>query len=334
MSEATNWDGWQNKLRDIVEREAWEEGERLFAAERDRSAARPETVELLDWRDLPELTPRRWAVTNWIPSGALTLLTGKGGAGKSVLGLQLAAAVAAADLMSADWIEDATPAEVALDDAATGPAVYACWEDDAAEMRRRLAAISGPFAPWVNPDAALKLAVMRGRGPLWEAAGRYSLADRTALAAGLLSAINSLDTPPALVVLDSLAAIYADNEIDRRSVRAFLAWLDSWAESTGAAVVILAHPPKTDGEDYSGSTDWLAGVRSLITLKGELHGPAPKSSQQDNRPLAYRLASVKTSYAAQPDAVKLARVSGPDGFRWAADGFWERPEQSEWNAGA
>ena len=32
-----------------------------------------------------------------------------------------------------------------------------------------------------------------------------------------------------------------------------------------AGVLLLAHPPKS-GSDYSGSTDWLAGVRALWTL--------------------------------------------------------------------
>ena len=334
MNEPTKWDAWSAKLRDIVDREAWADGERLFAAEDGRTAARPESVQLVRWRDLPQPEPRRWVVTNWIPSGCLTLLTGAGGAGKSVLALQLAAAVAAVASRSADWIEGATPAEVALDAAATGPAVYACWEDDAAEIARRLAAMSGPHAAWVNPAASLYLAALRGRGPLWQAAGRYTLADRTALAAGLLSAVDSLAAPPALVVLDSLAAIYADSEIDRRSVRAFLAWLDSWAEATGAAVVIVAHPPKTAGAEYSGSTDWLAGVRSMIALSKESHGPQPKRSQPDNRPKAWKLASVKTSYAAPPDAVRLERVAGPDGFRWQAADKWEATERSDYDAGA
>ena len=330
MNERTKWDGWSAKLQDIVERDAWAEGERLFAAEDGQTAAQAGSVDLVRWRDLPKPQPQRWVVTNWIPSGYLTLLTGKGGAGKSVLAMQLAAAVAANDPRSADWIDSAKPAEVALDNAANGPAVYACWEDDGPQIASRLAAISGPGAAWMTPDAPLYIAALRSRGPLWEAAGRYALADRTALAAGLLSAVDRLESPPAIVVLDSSAAIYADNEIDRRSVRAFLAWLDSWAEATGAAVVIVAHPPKSD-EDYSGSTDWLAGVRSLITLKSEPHGPKPKRNQPDNRTKAWKLASVKTSYAAQPDAVRLERVAGPDGFRWRADGFWDRTERREYD---
>ena len=324
MAEPTTWDAWKAKLQDIVEREAWAEGERVFAAERDETAARPETVRLMRWKDLPQPEPRRWVVTNWIPSGCLTLLTGAGGAGKSVLALQLAAAVATNDTDAADWIEGAIPAEVALDDGATGPAVYACWEDDGPEIARRLSSISGPLTGWVTPSAPLYLAALRGRGPLWQAASRYSLADRTALADGLQAAVDHLNKPPALVVLDSLAAVYADSEIDRRSVRAFLVWLDSWAESTGAAVIIVAHPPKTAGAEYSGSTDWLAGVRSLVTLSRELRGPEPPK-KPDDRELAWKLASVKTSYAAPPEPVKLERVAAPGGygFRWTAPDLWE-----------
>ena len=98
--------------------------------------------------------------------------------------------------------------------------------------------------------------------------------------------------------------------------------LDKWAEQTGAAVLIVAHPPKTAGAEYSGSTDWLAGVRAMLSLTREPHGKKPPKGP-DNRPLAWKLASVKTSYAAPPDAVKLERVPGRDGFRWTAADCWE-----------
>ena len=65
--------------------------------------------------------------------------------------------------------------------------------------------------------------------------------------------------------MDSVAAIYLANENDRAEVRGFLSALARRAYEGDRSVLLLAHPPKS-GSDYSGSTDWLAGVRALWTL--------------------------------------------------------------------
>ena len=77
------------------------------------------------------------------------------------------------------------------------------------------------------------------------------------------------------MVLDSVAAIYSANENDRAEVRGFLSALARWAYEGDRSVLLLADPPKS-GSDYSGSTDWLAGVRALWTLgprRGFIHAP-------------------------------------------------------------
>ena len=298
------------------------------AAQEARGRGHGSAITLYRWQDLPEPEPRRWVVTDWVPAGCLSLLSGAGGVGKSTLALQLAAAVASGAGGFDEWLIGATTEGLPLGNAvpqAGAPAVYACWEDDAPEIARRLSAISGPAAPWVKPDIDLHIAPLRGKGPLWETQGRYDLAGPTLLAYQLQEAVAKLEQPPALVVLDSLAAIYADSEIDRRSVRSFLTWADQWAVDTGAAVFLVAHPPKT-GADYSGSTDWLAGVRAMITLERQKHGPPPRGrGAEDTREDAWKLESVKVSYAAKPATVRMERTPAQLGFSWQVAGPWDEP---------
>ena len=287
-------------------------------------------VTLYRWQDIPQPETRRWVVTDWVPAGCLSTLSGAGGVGKSTLALQLAAAVASGAGGSDEWLIGAAVEGLPLGNAVplTGaPAVYACWEDDAPEIARRLSAISGLSAPWVKPDINLHIAPLRGKGPLWEAQGRYDTAGPTLLAYQLQEAVAQLEQPPALVVLDSVAAIYSDSEIDRRSVRSFLTWVDQWATATGAGVLLVSHPPKS-GADYSGSTDWLAGVRAMITMERKKQGPEPKGrGAEDTRADAWKLASVKVSYAAEPAAVQLERTAAQLGFSWQVAGPWDEPTE-------
>ena len=90
-----------------------------------------------------------------------------------------------------------------------------------------------------------------------------------------------------LVALDSVAAIYLANENDRAEVRGFLSALARRAYEGDRSVLLLAHPPKS-GSDYSGSTDWLAGVRALWTLRprrGVIHAPRGAGHQLENEHL-------------------------------------------------
>jgi RecA-family ATPase len=299
------------------------------AAQEARKADHGSPVTLYRWRDIPKPPPRSWVVTDWIPAGCLSVIVGAGGYGKSTLAIQLAAAVASGAGGSDDWMLGAAIDGLPLGNAVPpdgAPAVYACWEDDAPEITRRLAAMSGEAAPWLNPDIDLHIAPLRGEGPLWEAQGRYELAGPTSLAHQLQAAVDQLDPAPALVILDSVAAIYSDDENDRRSVRAFLTWADRWATATGAAVLLVAHPPK-NGADYSGSSDWLAGVRAMMKLSKEKRGTPPRGRAEDNRPDAWKLESVKVSYAAQPAAVQLERTPVHEGFSWQVAGPWDEPAE-------
>ena len=270
-------------------------------------------LELHRWVDLPEPQPQPWVIPQWMPSGALTLLSGPGGAGKSRLALQLAAGVAGGEV---HWIEGARQYGLALDDRLHGGAavVYASWEDRPAVIARQLAALSGSDRSWVRPDMPLHLPGdpvhgIANMGPLYIVGPHGQEEPHTPLATRFRAA--AAEVGAALVVLDSLTAVYSASEIDRAAVRGFLASWDAWAYEQNCAVLILAHPPKS-AADYSGSTDWLAGVRALWTLTVELHGLEPKSRDEDRGVLGWRLACVKSNYAEEgPPAPLRLDWEGP-----------------------
>ena len=195
--------------------------------------------------------------------------------------LQLATAIAGGAGPDANW------GGPALSETLTEstPVVFASWDDSPAVIARRLSQISGASAPWANPTMPLyipgeKGLGLTGSGPLYGTQERWGPCDLTPLAHRLFEAAEKVNA--GLVVLDSAAAIYSANENDRAEVRGFLSTLSGWAGEGERSVLLLAHPPKS-GSDYSGSTDWLAGVRALWDTRkrspgGQRRKPRPPMS--------------------------------------------------------
>ena len=76
---------------------------------------------------------------------------------------------------------------------------------------------------------------------------------------------------PRLVVLDTLADVFAGNENIRPEARQFIGLLRGLALNCDLAVVLIAHPSLTGmatGTETSGSTAWSNSVRSRLYLEG------------------------------------------------------------------
>ena len=280
-----------------------------------------EPLPLHRWKDIPKPPDQPWLIPEWLPVGAVTLLSGKGGVGKSRLALQLAAAIAGGAGPDANWGGPALSPNITE----SVPVIFASWEDPPAVISRRLSQISGAGAPWVNPTMPLYIPGeadlgLTGSEPLYGAQERWGPCELTPLAHQLFEAAERVNA--GLVVLDSAAAIYSANENDRAEVRGFLSALARRAYEGDRSVLLLAHPPKS-GSDYSGSTDWLAGVRALWTLGTEPWGPPPKNKAPDERPLAWKLLCVKSNYA---DSLPATRRLDWQGSRLADSGLWESAE--------
>jgi hypothetical protein len=199
---------------------------------------------------------RQWIIQDWLPEGELTALYGPPGSGKSMAALQLALAVAS----GTKWLN--MPAKQM-------PVLTVACEDSADELHRRLASCKGDatysFAlddpetrknwygwPRVGADNILAQSDPRtGKvvpGPFWPE---------------LRAQLSWMPKGPKLVVLDTIADIFAGSENDRPAVNSFLkTCLGRLRIDYEATVLIVGHPAKSDSSQYSGSTAWDGGVRS------------------------------------------------------------------------
>ncbi len=208
-----------------------------------------------DGRPIP---PRQWYIPDLIPMRQVTLLYGDGGVGKSLLALQIAAAGAL------------SVSTLGLDPWA-GRVLYLGAEDEDEEFQRRLSAIlaahDATFADLhlfrllalANADALLSVPDKAGNmqpTPLW-----LDIVDYIA------------EFRPRLIVLDTVADLFAGDEIKRGQARQFVGMLRKVAIDYDCAIILLAHPSvsgMTSGTGTSGSTGWSNSARSRLYLtRGE-----------------------------------------------------------------
>lgn len=207
----------------------------------------------LEGERVPE---REWLVEGLIPMHKVTLLGGDGGTGKSLLALQLSAAVAT----GGQWIGRSVTA---------GHAAYYSAEDDDDELARRIDDVARgaglrkadmqrlTYQSLAGKDATL--AVIEG------ATGKLRASDRMKALHLWLAAER-----PHLVVLDTLADLFPGNENDRAQARQFVGMLAGLAIKYQCAVLLLAHPSLSglnSGSGTSGSTGWNNSVRSRLYLE-------------------------------------------------------------------
>lgn len=251
----------------------------------ENDLARPHTLiqESLDISE--EIPTRQWLIKYWLPVNCLSMITGEGGVGKSYAALQIAAAITCN--VHDDHVFLPKPAgrdtPLTTDRAGNPNVVYAAWEDENDEVRRRLQYIHNELQ-WVNAanvQARLTFIDMKGFGPIWGPAFGDHISTRARmLPPGYQLTKICEDTGASLLILDPGAGAFGGNENDRAAVREYAAYLNAWGQEKECATLILAHPPKTKSEgtgDYSGTTDWLGSVRSLWNIAKR---PSPETKEQ------------------------------------------------------
>jgi hypothetical protein len=97
------------------------------------------------------------------------------------------------------------------------------------------------------------------------------------------------------VFRDNVARIYGGNENDRHQVTQFRAWLR--AAVAPASLVVLAHPAKAAGSEFSGSTAWEGAVRARLWLSDRMPDAEPAEDCQPDDTQRF-LARRKANYAA------------------------------------
>lgn len=204
-----------------------------------------------------EVAPRKWHVEGWIPGGNVTLISGDGGCGKSLLALQLCVST----VLGRSWL-GTRPITM-------GRALYLSAEDDRDELHRRMSDIAEAQGVSLADLRGLSLAPLADRDALLAVQGRTrGTLDPTPLYGALAARIATLK--PSVVVIDTLADTFGGNEIERTQARQFIAMLRRLAIEYGVTVVVLSHPSQSgmsSGSGTSGSTAWSNSVRSRLYLK-------------------------------------------------------------------
>ena len=206
----------------------------------DYISPRLKTIDPLGFQGKP--TPaRKWIVPGWIPQGAVTILGGDGGIGKTLVEMQLTTSCATGK----PWL---------------GQPAMACrvlsvfCEDDADELQRRQDAINRHYGvefgdlenmQWVSRvgDDAIMMRFEYDKG---EPTEFFQQVHDTAQ-----------DFGAQLIVLDALHDVFGGNENARSQARQFINLLRSLAMDCDGAVVLTAHPSLTglsSGTGLSGST--------------------------------------------------------------------------------
>lgn len=250
-----------------------------------------ELTPTMDWRRLEQSAPplMDWVIPDWIPAGHTTLLAGRGGVGKTLLAQHIATAVAE----GADYIASIPRRNVLLIAA----------EDDVPELWRRQLNICQHFGvPLRDLDGHLFIHSAAG-ADVTLMGSKFGELKQTAWLARL-QALREF-TNAGLVILDNIARMYGGNENDRHSVTTFCALVQ--AACAPAAVLLLSHPAKTTGSEYSGSTAWEGAVRARLYL-----GDKPPGADVDEEPTTndVRYLSRRKSNYSQLDCRRFVLTGG------------------------
>lgn len=240
-----------------------------------------------------QIPQRRWVVEGMVPCGAVTMLTGDGGLGKSLLTMQLLAAAA----IGKPWL---------------GLPVSPCrclgifCEDETDELHRRLADIADFYGIGFEGLRNLRLVSRVGQAnELWTVDKYGKPKEPSLLYRQVLDEARSFGAQ--LVVLDSLHDLFPGNENDRTQARRFIGMLRHIALSVDGAVILNAHPSlsgMSSGSGAAGSTAWNNACRSRWYLS------RPKEEDQEQATDSRVLRGMKSNYGRAGDTIRLKWSQG------------------------
>ena len=223
---------------------------------------------------------RRWLINQWLPADEVMMFSGKGGAGKSRLMLQIALACTrelsekehSKNTSYRQWLGHGTPVDMDITSDAPFPVVYANYEDSHDEMEGRITR-AFDFQREEREHLSVltetrdRLHLYHPRESIWSAPATTPSAKGDFSPQGRWLLNKCVRVGARLLILDPLSAVFAQDENSRHLVRPFLAALGAWAHDAHCAVALVSHPPKSGEDDYSGSTDWHGGVRTMWAFK-------------------------------------------------------------------
>jgi DNA repair protein RadA/Sms len=246
----------------------------------------------LNWEDLEDKQPpaREWILPHWIPAEHITLLSGRGGIGKTLLGQHIGAALA----LGHDYMEPVQQRRVLM------------WagEDDASELWRRQISISSYMRQPLSALSDRFFLHSYAGADITLAAPVFGALQPTPLLSELRDQVG--DYRAELVIVDNVARVFGGSENDRHSVTTFLAWLQG--ACAPAAILLLSHPAKAEGSEYSGSTAWEGAVRARLYLSDR-----PPDAEDDEDMPADGAVRYLSRRKANYSALDMRRFSLADG---------------------
>jgi RecA-family ATPase len=249
-------------------------------------------VKIEDWldRDPPA---REWAVLDRFPLRNVSLLSGEGSIGQTILMQQLAAA----HVFGRSWLD--TLPEI-------GDAIYLNAEDEEAELHRRFVDIAKFYdSPLGDLKGHLHVLALAGQDAVLGHANNGGLVKPTPLFHQLTEAAG--DIKPKLIGLDTSADIFAGAENDRSQVRQFIGLLRQMSIVGNSAVIVCAHPSLTGintGTGLSGSTAWHNSVRA----RAYLHTLVVEGTEPDKT--LRQLEFMKSNYSAIANSITVRWKDG------------------------
>jgi RecA-family ATPase len=250
-------------------------------------------VKIEDWFDR-EPPQRDWAVPDRFPLRNVSLISGEGSIGKSLVLMQLTAAM----VFGKGWL-DTLPDR--------GDAIYLNAEDEADELWRRYADIVRLYDSTLSDLAGhLHLLSMAGKDAVLASVNNTGIVKPTPLFKQLTEAAG--DIKPKLIGLDTSADIFAGAENDRAQVRQFIGLLRGLSIIGNSAVIVCAHPSLTGistGTGLSGSTAWHNSVRA----RAYMHVVKASDGIEPDKTLR-QLEFMKSNYSALGDMITLRWKNG------------------------
>jgi RecA-family ATPase len=261
----------------------------------------PEASQPLPWLDMSSwardpVPERKWAIRGRVPLKQAGLLSGEGGAGKSIIELTKDVAHVAGK----DWFGSLPE---------PGPAFYIGSEDDEDEIHIRLATIAEHYGVTFRQliaDGLHVLCLFGQDATLCATSGKSGRVEVTALYCRLREAAG--DIKPKNISIDTLSRAFAGNEIDRVQVYAFAMHMQALAMVAQGSVTVLSHPSlqgMASGSGISGSTAWHGAFR----FRQYLTSVKPDSGEQpddDLRELQFK----KNQYGPKAESIVLRWQNG------------------------
>ncbi|RWQ47092.1 AAA family ATPase [Mesorhizobium sp.] len=229
-----------------------------------------------------------------LPMRNVTLISGEGGVGKSLLALQLAVACVA----GSEWI--GLPVS-------QGPVLYLSAEDDRDEIHIRLSDVCAAEGLTLGDAADLHVLYLAGKDSVL-AVEKNGQVTPTKNFDRLKAAVRMVK--PRLLILDNQADIFSVNENIRTLAKHCVGLLRGLALDFNCAVLLLGHPSLSglnSGTGMSGSTAWHNSVRSRLYLTAKRNGDG---DDEEHDPDQRFLRAMKANYAPLAEPISLRWQEG------------------------